>query len=162
VLDDHSRLASLCGRGWGSGNCDRAASECVWLLPLQGMPLPTDLSWKGVEEWLRRRGAGGEMLLLFENTEDVLQHDTCTEVRISSVCGDVERGCTLLFVRGTVVVVVKHPEMPLLTVFLLYQNEARFLETLPTPRPLVCGSDASVCGRTCFYRCLWLGADNRS
>jgi hypothetical protein len=57
------------------------ASEHVPLLPLQGMVLPEDMTWKGVEQWLRRRGAGGEVLLVFENTEDVLLHDRCAGVR---------------------------------------------------------------------------------
>jgi hypothetical protein len=46
----------------------------------QGMALPEDFSWQAVEQWLRQGGAGGEVLLVFENTEDVLLHDKCTEV----------------------------------------------------------------------------------
>jgi hypothetical protein len=49
--------------------------------PLQGRPLLEDSSWSGVEQWLRRGSAGGEMLLVFENTEDVLRQDQCAEVR---------------------------------------------------------------------------------
>jgi hypothetical protein len=45
----------------------------IWLLCLlQGVRLPEDVSWKEVEQWLREGGADGEVLLVFENTEDVL------------------------------------------------------------------------------------------
>jgi hypothetical protein len=50
------------------------------------MPLPEELSWKGVEQWLRQGGAGGEVLLVFENTENVLVHDECTEVGVGVRC----------------------------------------------------------------------------
>jgi hypothetical protein len=50
-------------------------------LQLQGLQLPEDLSWKEVEKWLRQGGAGGEVLLVFENAEDVLLHDKSTQVR---------------------------------------------------------------------------------
>jgi hypothetical protein len=51
------------------------------LLPLQGVLPPEDLSWTEVERWLRQGGAGGEVLLVFENTEEVLLHDNCTQAR---------------------------------------------------------------------------------
>jgi hypothetical protein len=35
-----------------------------------------------VERWLRQGGAGGEVLLVFENTEDVLRHEQCAEVGV--------------------------------------------------------------------------------
>jgi hypothetical protein len=40
-----------------------------------------DLTWSGVSQWLRQGGAGGEVLLVFENTENVLMHDKEAEVR---------------------------------------------------------------------------------
>jgi hypothetical protein len=46
----------------------------------QDVRLPQDVSWKGVEQWLRRRGAGGEVLLVFENTEAVQLHEQCAKV----------------------------------------------------------------------------------
>jgi hypothetical protein len=49
---------------------------------LQGMALPEASTWAAVEQWLRRGGAGGEVLLVFENTEDVLLHDQCAEVGV--------------------------------------------------------------------------------
>jgi hypothetical protein len=45
------------------------------------MVLPLDLTWNGVSQWLRQGGAGGEVLLVFENTESVLMHDQQAEVR---------------------------------------------------------------------------------
>jgi hypothetical protein len=55
------------------------------LPPPQGVTLPEDLSWKEVEKWLRWGGAGGEVLLVFENAEDVLLHETCAEVGCCAV-----------------------------------------------------------------------------
>jgi hypothetical protein len=51
------------------------------LPPLQGMVLTLDFTWSGVSQWLRQGGAGGEVLLVFENTENVLMHDEEAEVR---------------------------------------------------------------------------------
>jgi hypothetical protein len=45
------------------------------------MLLPLDLTWNGVAQWLRQGGAWGEVLLVFENTENVLMHDKQAEVR---------------------------------------------------------------------------------
>jgi hypothetical protein len=45
------------------------------------MVLPLDFTWSGVSQWLRQGGAGGEVLLVFENTENVLMHDDAAEVR---------------------------------------------------------------------------------
>jgi hypothetical protein len=42
--------------------------------------LPEASTWKAVEQWLRRGGAGGEVLLVFENVEDVLRHALCAQV----------------------------------------------------------------------------------
>ena len=51
-------------------------------LPPQGVVLPEDLSWKEVEKWVREGGAGGEVLLVFENAENVLlRNDKCVQVR---------------------------------------------------------------------------------
>jgi hypothetical protein len=41
-----------------------------------------DSTWKGVEQWLRQGGAGGEVLLVFENTEDVYLHEAHAEVGV--------------------------------------------------------------------------------
>jgi hypothetical protein len=55
--------------------------QLTLLPPLQGMILPLDLTWNGVSQWLRQGGAGGEVLLVFENTENVMMHDKEAEVR---------------------------------------------------------------------------------
>ena len=63
-------------------------------LPPQGVVLPEDLSWKEVEKWVREGGAGGEVLLVFENAENVLlRNDKCVQVR---GCCAVLR-CAVLF-----------------------------------------------------------------
>jgi hypothetical protein len=50
------------------------------LMLLQGVLLPEASTWAAVEQWLRQGGAGGEVLLVFENTEDVLNHALCAKV----------------------------------------------------------------------------------
>jgi hypothetical protein len=67
----------------GGGGCTcwgHVRSECCFLLLLQGESLPDDLSWKGMEQWFRWGGAGGEVLLVFENAEDVQLHEDCAKV----------------------------------------------------------------------------------
>jgi hypothetical protein len=44
--------------------------------------VPKGSTWAAVEQWLRQGGAGGEVLMVFENTEDVLLHDQCAEVGV--------------------------------------------------------------------------------
>ena len=56
-------------------------SSAGFLLPLQVLP-PDVSTWDAVELWLRQGGAGGEVLLVCENTEDVLLHDKCSEVSV--------------------------------------------------------------------------------
>jgi hypothetical protein len=54
-------------------------------LVLQGL-LPRVSTWAAVEQWLKQGGAGGEVLLVFENTEDVLLHERSAKVGV--VCYD--------------------------------------------------------------------------
>jgi hypothetical protein len=64
---------------------DAMAVQCVivFVMPLlQGVQLPEDLSWKGLKQWLMWGGAGGEVLLVFENAEDVLCHENITQVGV--------------------------------------------------------------------------------
>jgi hypothetical protein len=49
------------------------------------MLLPESSSWAAVEQWLRQGGAEEEVLLVFENTEDVLCHISCAQVRTLSL-----------------------------------------------------------------------------
>jgi hypothetical protein len=60
----------LCGQQ-ANGTCH---TENMWPPPLQGMLQPEACTWEGLTRWLKRGGAGGEVLLVFENTEDVLRH----------------------------------------------------------------------------------------
>jgi hypothetical protein len=61
----------------------------ILLPPLQGIVLPEDLTWKGLEQWLRQGGAGGEVLLVFENTEDVLVFENTEDVLCHDQCAEV-------------------------------------------------------------------------
>jgi hypothetical protein len=46
------------------------------------MVQPVNLTWRGLSQWLHEGGAGGEVLLVFENTENVLIHHKGAEVRV--------------------------------------------------------------------------------
>jgi hypothetical protein len=68
------------------------------VLLLQAMSLPEASTWHAVEQWLRQGGPGEEVLLVFENTEDVLCHVLCAQVsskRCAVLCCAERAPCVL-------------------------------------------------------------------